>query len=180
MPISMTGLEPSTRDPDIWVDRRGAGIEYRVSAFGDNAGRPHCIASGRGKYAVFSTWTDLPVGSLMTAEDRQSAVYVFASDKQWIPQGGQYTGSFNLKATRDLNAGDNGTALFNLLAANRSLNVKTTLPLDFSCEVLQGFTGEIDFVAGPGVVLNGASFITAGPGKALRLRRVNASDFIVY
>lgn len=179
MTISLVGIEPSLKDSELFFDRRGAGIVYRVPRFGLNAGEILCVTAGVGVFSTFSTWTDLPLGSLMRATDRQGATYEYMADG-WVPLAGQFTGMLNLGATRDLAISDNGAALFNQGATSRTVTVQTSLPLRFSLEAVQTSTGIVTFAAGAGVTLVAASLVTTGAGTFKRLRRVDSTTFLVY
>ena len=180
MALSIFGLERSSSNLEEFQDRRGYGIKYRIPMSGANAGRTICTTPGVALYSTFSTWTDLPVGSLVQASDKNYVTYVFASDLQWIPVGNQFTGNRNLGSSRALNAEDNGCLLFNQIGTPRSLQVDLTLPLSFTLTVLQASTGTITFTAGSGVTITAASLATGGPGKILRLARIDSANFLAY
>lgn len=179
MTVSLVGIEPSLKDPEIFFDRRGAGIAYRVPRFGLTAGEVLCVTTGVGLYTAFSTWTDLPLGSLMRATDKQSATYEYMADG-WAPVAGQFTGMINLGATRDLTASDNGACLFNQGGTSRTVTVQTSLPLRYSLEAVQTSSGTVTFAAGAGVTLVAASLVTTGAGTNKRLKRVDSTTFLVY
>lgn len=181
MSISVSGLVRYGADPELYEDRRGFGILYRVPQYGANAGEFLCQVPGVGTYSAFKNWIDLPYGSLMRATDRQGSTFEFTSDGYWVPQGGQYTGTFNLGSSRNLTADDNGSIVVNQLGTSRTLTVLSTLPQRFSMQVIQGSTGTITFAAGGGgIQVLGASMVTGGPGKLLTLRRIDSATFILY
>lgn len=95
-----------------------------------------------------------------TAPNNVVPGYYYWNGTTWVQIAGGLVIDSSRNTSFSLAAADNNKLFFINSASAVTVTVPTTLPVGFSCQLIQSGTGTISFVAGSGTTLNSANGLT--------------------